>query len=149
MMLLEVFMVRKRPTYTPEFKVEAVRLAHVGDKSVSQVAQALGVSETTLREWMERAERSKAAVAPAGPLSAEERQELQRLRRENARLQMERDFLKKSPTGGLASLRDPSSPRSRDEVPGHPGGEGQLPRRPHVRVSERVALGLLRLGIAP
>jgi transposase-like protein len=96
MMLSEVFMVRKRPTYPPEFKAEAVRLAHVGDKSVSQVAQALGVSETTLREWMERAERSKAAVAPAGPLSAEERQELQRLRRENARLQMERDFLKKA-----------------------------------------------------
>lgn len=92
-------MVRKRPTYTPEFKAEAVRLAHVGDKSVSQVAQDLGISETTLREWMERAERLKAAVAPTGQLSADERQELQRLRRENARLQMERDFLKMSPLG--------------------------------------------------
>lgn len=89
-------MIRKRPTYTPEFKAEAIRLAHAGDKSVGQVAKDLGISESSLREWVEKAERTQAPATPEGPLTAEERQELQRLRRENARLQMERDFLKKA-----------------------------------------------------
>lgn len=86
MMLPEVFMIRKRPTYTPEFKAEAIRLAHAGDKSIGQVGKDLVLLARVGGE----------GGVPVGPLTAEERQELQRLRRENARLQMERDFPKKS-----------------------------------------------------
>lgn len=64
-------------------------------KSVYQAAQALDLTETALRRWIAEAE---AAARPAaeGALTKDEREELGRLRRENQKLQMERDFLKKA-----------------------------------------------------
>ena len=42
---------RKRRSFTPEYKAEAVRLVQVGDRSVREVAKALDLTETALREW--------------------------------------------------------------------------------------------------
>lgn len=89
---------RKRRTFTGEFKREAVRLCEVGDRSIAQVAKDLDLTETALREWVKRAE-IDAGKGPVGALTTEEREELTRLRRENKRLQMEREILKKAAVG--------------------------------------------------
>ena len=47
---------RKRRAFTPEFKAEAVRLAKAGDRSISQVAKDLDLTETALRDWIKRAD---------------------------------------------------------------------------------------------
>ena len=47
---------RKRRTFTPEFKREAVQLCEVGERSIAQVAKDLDLTETALREWVKRAE---------------------------------------------------------------------------------------------
>jgi transposase len=89
----DVQMKRSRTQYTAEFKAEAVRLAQGSEASIRKVAAKLGVPAGTLTMWVREAEQ------PAGssePLSADERKELQRLRRENARLQQEREFLGKA-----------------------------------------------------
>ena len=86
---------RKRRQFTAEFKTEAVRLAMVGDRSVGQVAKDLDLTETALRDWVKRAE-IDAGQGPPGALTTAERAELQQLRRENKRLQMEREILKKA-----------------------------------------------------
>ena len=86
---------RKRRQFSTEFKTEAVRLAKAGDRSIGQVARDLDLTETALREWVKRVE-TDAAPSPGGPLTTAEREELQRLRRENKRLQMEREILKKA-----------------------------------------------------
>ena len=86
---------RKRRQFTAEFKAEAVRLAMVGDRSVGQVAKDLDLTETALRDWVKRAE-IDAGQGPPGALTTAERAELQQLRRENKRLQMEREILKKA-----------------------------------------------------
>ena len=86
---------RKRRSFTPEFKAEAVRLCRVGDRSVGQVAEDLDLTETSLREWLKRAEVDERKT-PGAELQSSEREELQRLRRENKRLTMERDILKKA-----------------------------------------------------
>jgi transposase len=94
----ELFMSRrKRRQFTPEFKAEAVRLAQVGDRSIGQVAIDLDLTETALREWVRRAE-VDAGKGPPGALTTTEREELTRLRRENKRLQMERDISKAAAT---------------------------------------------------
>ena len=49
------------------------------------------------------------AATPNGPLTTEERQELARLRRDNKRLQMERDFLKKAAAFFAAENSHPMS----------------------------------------
>jgi|SRR6185503_11918654 transposase len=88
---------RKRRTFTPEFKAEAVRLCQVGDRSVAQIAKSLDLTETALREWIKRADADGGNVAvQKETLSSREREELLHLRKENKRLQAERDILKKA-----------------------------------------------------
>ena len=86
---------RRRRSFTREFKREAVRLGEVGDRNIGQVAKDLDLGETALREWVKRAA-VDAGKGPVGALTTEEREELARLRRENKRLQMEREILKKA-----------------------------------------------------
>jgi transposase len=83
---------RERRKFTNEFKVEAVKLAESGDRPVAQVARELDLNETTLYRWMNR----YGQRAGAGRITPEEHEELIRLRRENKRLTMERDILKKA-----------------------------------------------------
>ncbi len=83
---------RKRREFTNEFKVEAVKLAERGDTPVAQVARDLGLHETVLRRWMGHF----GTRVDGTRLTPDEREELIRLRRENKRLTMERDILKKA-----------------------------------------------------
>jgi transposase len=85
---------RTRPPYPEEFKREAIELVRLTGKSIRQVAKDLGISEVSLRNWVKQAA-ADAGERPCG-LSSDEREELQRLRRENQTLRMEREILKKA-----------------------------------------------------
>jgi transposase len=86
---------RARRAFTAEQKEEAVRLVQTSGRSVYQVAHDLDLTETALRRWVQQAE-IDARRGPEGALSTEQLVELRDLRRENKRLRMERDFLKKA-----------------------------------------------------
>jgi len=86
-------MVRTKKRYTAEFKEQAVRLAREGDKPAAQVAKELGVPEKTLYTWVQRTKKQEEA---GERLSFSEQEELRQLRKENERLRMERDILKKA-----------------------------------------------------
>ena len=86
---------RQRRMFTAEQKEEAVRLVQTGGRSVYQVARDLDLSETALRRWVKQVE-IDAGQGPPGSLTTEQLAELRELRRENKRLRMERDFLKKA-----------------------------------------------------
>ena len=89
-------MARKRRTYTPEFKAEAVRLVTQQGYSIAEAARSLGVHETLLRSWKQAVETQGDQAFPGhGKLPAVE-EELRRLRAENQRLLAERDILKKA-----------------------------------------------------
>ena len=88
-------MKRPRKQYTAEFRAEAVKLAKAGEPSIRKVAAKLGVPAGTLTCWVREAGQA-GQPSSSHPLTPDERQELQRLRRENERLQQERDFLKKA-----------------------------------------------------
>lgn len=83
---------KKRRTYTPEFRAEAVALAEQEGVTQSQVARDLGISQSLLSKWVQNA---KVAALP-GALTVAEREEMRRLKRENAILRQERDILKKA-----------------------------------------------------
>jgi transposase len=85
----------KRRKFTEEYKAETVRLIQSSGKSIGQMALELGIGETALRRWVEQAE-VEAGRGPAGVLKRSEREELVELRRENQRLRMEREILKKA-----------------------------------------------------
>ena len=87
-------MPRTRPPYAEEFRREAIRLARLGDKPQRQLAMDLGISDVTLRHWL-KDEKAVRGGRPGG-LSRDEREELNRLRDENAKLRMEREILRKA-----------------------------------------------------
>jgi transposase len=78
------------PRYPPEFKVEAVRLVRSSDRSIPQIAKQIGVSDNSLRNWVDQAAIDE---GKREGLTTDEREELRRLRRKNKTLKQERDFL--------------------------------------------------------
>ena len=86
-------MPRPRRKFSDEFKAETVELIRSSGKPISQVAKELDLTETAVRDWVKRAE-VDAGQRPG--MSADEREELKRLRKENRLLKMERDLLKKA-----------------------------------------------------
>ena len=73
-----------------------MELLEATGKTVAEVARALQINDTALGNWVEadRAERGEPDSSGLLPLTAEERAELTRLRRENAKLRTEREILK-------------------------------------------------------
>jgi transposase len=82
-----------RPPYPPEFRAEAVRLVRTSGKTLKEIAADLGVSTESLRKWVRQADID---AGRRGGLTTAEREELQRLRRENRLLREEREILKKA-----------------------------------------------------
>jgi transposase len=78
-----------------EFKLEAVRLAGIGDKTKAKVARELGVRVNQLRQWRLDFEEEERNGVPKQELATAE-QDLGALRRENARLREENELLKKA-----------------------------------------------------
>jgi transposase len=88
-------MAEKRRRFDPDFREGAVRIVRETGRSIAQVARELGINEGTLTNWVARDRQARDGAA-GDRLSGSEREELLRLRRENAELAMERDVLKRS-----------------------------------------------------
>ena len=89
-------MAKQRRTFTPELKVEALKLVTEHGRSLAEAARGFGIAENLLGKWVQAlAVASPQAFPGRGHASALE-EELHRLRAENKRLQMERDILKKA-----------------------------------------------------
>ena len=86
---------RKRRKFSQQYKDETVKLVRGSGKSVGQMALELEIGETALRRWIAQAD-IEAGRGPEGALTRSEREELTELRRENQRLRMEREILKKA-----------------------------------------------------
>lgn len=94
---------RKRRIFTPEFKRQAVALYETSGRKPAAVAVELDVHETVLRHWIEQfgagakpSPTASRANSGAGLSIADQAAEIAQLRRENERLRMERDILKKA-----------------------------------------------------
>ena len=82
-----------RRVFTEEFKADAVAMVLDDGRKIVDVADAIGVGDGTLGNWvrLERIERGERAG-----LTRDDRAELVELRKENTRLRMERDLLKRA-----------------------------------------------------
>lgn len=85
-----------RRQFSREFKLEALKLVEERGVSIRQAAQDLDVHENVLRKWVrEHREQPEEAFPSNGKMSAQDA-DIARLRKENAKLKMERDLLKKA-----------------------------------------------------
>jgi transposase len=87
-------MPKTRPAYPEQFRREALELVRQG-RGIPDVAESLGVSAQTLRNWRRQDERDRGERDDGG-LSSAERDELRELRRRVKRLEQERDILKRA-----------------------------------------------------
>jgi len=83
---------KKRRKYTKEFKEEAVRLISEEGYSYAEAGRNLGVNPNLLSRWKREFEGIEIDPGSAASMQAE----LKRLRKENKRLKMEREILKKA-----------------------------------------------------
>ena len=84
---------RERRVFTEEFKREAVRLIEASGRTISQIADDLGVGLSTLTRWKRIYRESASSTEPHDDVM----KELTRLRKENAVLRQEREILSKRP----------------------------------------------------
>jgi transposase len=79
--------------YPEEFRKDAVALVRSADRPLRQIAGELGVNHETLRGWVRAAERTDGALVEVSP---SEREELARLRKKVAELELEKEILRKA-----------------------------------------------------
>jgi transposase len=130
---------KERRHHTREFKLEAVRLAAVGDKTKAKVARELGVRVNQLRQWRLDFEEEERNGVPKQELATAEL-DLGALRRENARLREENELLKNRPRGLPRPICIETSGAYTDAAP----GQWPLAFWRHLSPSKNLAQGKLR-----
>jgi transposase len=80
--------------HNQQFREEAVRLALTSPQPIAKTARDLEIKEGTLYNWVSIAKNAAPAVADEKGNQANLIEELNRLRKENARLKEEREILK-------------------------------------------------------
>jgi transposase len=87
-----------RPSKYPEqFRRDAVELVRSSGRSLREVGKELGVNHETLRNWVNAAQRTEVGQRDgAESISADEREELRRLRKKVAELELEKEILRKA-----------------------------------------------------
>jgi transposase len=92
-------MAKTHPPYAPEFRRQMVELVRAG-RDPADLAREFEPSSQAIRNWVAQADRHdgrrEAKSAADAGLSAAEREELTRLRRENQQLRLERDILSRA-----------------------------------------------------
>lgn len=83
----------KHRKFTPEYRVEAVRLVIDGSRPIAQVARELGIHEGTLGNWVNK---YRADHPASEELGITDRARLRALEKENLELRMQAEFLKKA-----------------------------------------------------
>lgn len=86
----------RRRKFTRDFKLEAVRLIRERCVTVAQAARDLEVHETALRKWVREFTAYPGDAFPGHGQMKPEQLEIEKLRREVAKLKAERDILKKA-----------------------------------------------------
>jgi transposase len=87
---------KTRRTFSREFKLEAVKLVRDRGVTLAQAARDLDVHENVLRKWVRDWEGDPRDAFPGQGKLKPEQEEIDRLRREVAKLKAERDILKKA-----------------------------------------------------
>jgi transposase len=84
---------RSRRQFTTEFKRDAVDLVRTSGRPIAEIARELGIYDSTLGNWVrqDRIDRGE-----QDGLTSDEQARLRALERENAKLRMERDLLKRT-----------------------------------------------------
>ncbi len=84
---------RSRRRFSDEFKRDAVEIVRSSDRSIAEVARELGIYDSSLGSWVRQDQVNR---GEREGVSSNDKDRLLELERENARLRMERELLKRA-----------------------------------------------------
>jgi transposase len=91
-------MERQRRKFSREFELEALKLVRERGVLVSQAARDLDLHENVPRKWVREQAAGPGSAFPGHGVMKAEQREIERLRRELARMKAERDITRKAAT---------------------------------------------------
>ena len=89
-------MTTKKKSYSKQFKIDAVKLLTEQGFKVSEAARNLDIHQNVLRNWRDQFKADSDEAFPGKGYMTAEKEELYLLRKENKRLRMEHEILKKA-----------------------------------------------------
>ena len=87
---------RNHAKYTKEFKQDAIKLVIDHGYSTNETGRRLGINQSNVSRWVREYRRDEKELAEGGVPRKELEAEIRRLKKENQRLEMEREILKKA-----------------------------------------------------
>ena len=85
-----------RQKFTKAFREDAIKLVMEQGYSCSEAGRRLGIHSSNISRWVREFRRDQEELAEGGITRGELEEEVRRLRKENKRLEMEREILKKA-----------------------------------------------------
>lgn len=86
-----------RPSkYPQEFRADAVELVKTSERPRVEIAKSLGISDSTLANWMQADRDARRRAEDPDALSESDREELRRLRKEVIELRTDKEILRKA-----------------------------------------------------
>lgn len=87
---------RTRPTFTPEFRLEAAQLVVDQGRSIRDAAEAIGVGKSTMDKWVRQLrEERRGGTSQSSPITPDQRR-IRELERQLKRVEEEKEILKKA-----------------------------------------------------
>lgn len=89
-------MVKKRRSFTTEFKLEAAQLVTEQGYSIPQASSSLGVGQSAMRRWVKQLKQEHSGITPKSKALTPEQQRIKELEARIDRLEREKTILKKA-----------------------------------------------------
>lgn len=87
---------RTRPTFTPEFRLEAAQLVLDQDYSIREAASAMNVGKSTMDKWVRQLKSERNGIANQPNSMTPEHRKIQELEKRIKRIELEKEILKKA-----------------------------------------------------
>jgi len=87
---------KSRPTYSPEFRLEAAQLVVDQNYSVTEAAKAMGVSKSGMEKWVRQLKQERMGFSPKATPMTPEQIEIRELKKKIDRLEEHNTILKKA-----------------------------------------------------
>lgn len=86
----------KRPSFSPEFRLEAAQLVVDQNYTVREAAEAMGVGKSTMDKWVRQLRSERKGESPKASPMTEEQRRIRELEKRVRQLELEKEILKKA-----------------------------------------------------
>ena len=87
---------KRRPTFTPEFRLEAAQLVVDQGYTIGEAATAMGVGHSTMDKWSRQLREERNGGPATGTAISDEQRKIRALEKRVKQLELEKDILKKA-----------------------------------------------------